>query len=83
MLYGKHVMGTHRFSILAGESGVQGRQPLPEREVSSHLSSSKIPRKDGDPTHGPAKKLNASLIDFYKVNRYPYEKRSGFVEVFE
>jgi hypothetical protein len=36
-------------SILAGESGVQGLPPLPEREVSSHHSSSQIPRKDGDP----------------------------------
>jgi len=33
-----------------GESGVQGRQPLTEREAPSQKSFSKIPSNDGGPT---------------------------------
>jgi hypothetical protein len=44
-----HLVVRSRLSILAGESGVQGLPPLPEREVPSHHSSSKIPRKDETP----------------------------------
>jgi hypothetical protein len=36
-------------SVLAGENGVQGWQPLTEREVSSQNSSFKITRKDREP----------------------------------
>jgi hypothetical protein len=41
----------HWVSVFPEESGVQGRQPLPECGVSSQKPFSKITRKDGEPMH--------------------------------